>query len=63
MSSSQSDSSDFSEVFEDTSENLAADEEETIESLESGVHTTAIMLPKPKSATKSMTTYKSLCTS
>ena len=51
------------EVFEDTIESLVA--EETIENQESeaGESTTAIMSPKPKSATKSMTTYKTLCTS
>ena len=51
------------EVFEDTIESLVA--EETIENQESeaGERTTAIMSPKPKSATKSMTTYKTLCTS
>ena len=50
--------SDDDEAFEDTVESLA----ET-ENLEIKVYTTAIMTPKPKSATKSMTTYKTLCTS
>ena len=48
------------EVFENTFESLVA--EETIEDQESeaGESTTAITTPKPKSATKSMTTYKTL---
>ena len=46
------------EVFVDTVETA-----EVIENLESEVHTTAIMTPKPKSATRSMTTYKTFCTS
>ena len=52
------------EIFEDKFESLAS-AEETIENQESeaGKNTTAIMTPKPKSATKSMTTYKTLCTS
>ena len=47
------------EVFEDTFESLAS-AEETIENQESeaGESTTAIMTSKPKSATRSMTTYK-----
>ena len=45
------------EVFEDTFESLANTENSEIE-----VHTTAIMSPKPKSVTRSMTTYKTLCT-
>ena len=36
--------------------------EDTIETLEAEVHT-AIMTPKPKSATRAMTTYKTFCTS
>ena len=36
--------------------------EDTIENLEIKVHITAIMPSKPKSATRSMTTYKTLCT-
>ena len=36
--------------------------EDTIENLEIKVHITAIMPFKPKSATRSKTTYKTLCT-
>ena len=51
MSLSHSDSFETSVVFEDTQDNLGADE--VIENLESEVHTTAIMPPKPlKSATR-----------
>ena len=50
--------SDDDEAFEDTVESLA----ET-ENLEIKVYTTAIMTPKPKSATRSMTTFKTFCTS
>jgi hypothetical protein len=47
------------EVFEDTFEILASTED-TIENQESeaGESTTAIMSPKPKSTTKSLTSYK-----
>ena len=52
------------EIFEDKFESLAS-AEETIENQasEAGESTTAIMSPKPKSATKSMTAYKTFCTS
>ena len=59
MSFSQSDSSDSSEVFEGTSENLAAHEEKIVKKLEVEVCTTTTMAPK--STTKSITSYKSFC--
>ena len=46
------------EVFEDMVENLAAEKEGVIENLEVEVHTTTMA---PKSATKSMTSYKGFC--